>query len=36
MQGLINFLAHTHQNYKKKQILNEAGHFYRPAASEYL
>ena len=36
MQDLVNFMAHTHQNHKKKRILNEAGHFYGPAASEYL
>ena len=36
MQGLVNFMAHNHQNHKKKRILNEAGHFYGPAASEYL
>ena len=36
MQDLVNFMAHTHQNHKKKRKLNEAGHFYGPAASEYL
>ena len=36
MQDLVNLMAHTHQNHKKKRILNEAGHFDGPAASEYL
>ena len=36
MQDLVNFMAHTHQNHKKKRILNEAGRFFGPDASNYL